>query len=59
MRRRIRKSMHKSDGYTSQTEAKCNSKTGTYLTSLLQIDWHNCWIERKSGLNVFTLHMKH
>ena len=58
-RRSIRKSMHKSDSYTSQTEIKCNGKTGTYFTCLLQSEWSKCWIERKSGLNVFKLHMKH
>ena len=51
--------MHKSDGCTSQIKIKCNGKTGTYLKCQLQRDWHNHWIERKSGLNVFTLHMKH
>ena len=58
-RRRFRRSMHKSDGYTSPTDTKCKSKTGTYLKCQLPRDWHKCWIERKSGLNVLTLHMKH
>ena len=42
-----------------QSEIKCNGKTGTYLTCLLQRDWSKCWIERKSRLNVLTLHMRH
>ena len=50
MRRRVRRSMLKSDGYTRQTEIKCNSKTGTYLACLLQTDWSKCWIERKKWI---------
>ena len=59
MRSRIRRLMHKSDGYTSPTEIKYNGKTGTYLTCQLQRDWSKLWIGRKSGLDVLTLHMKH
>ena len=40
-------------------KTKCNGKTGTSLKCQLQRDWGKHWIERKGGLNVLTLHMKH
>ena len=59
MRRRITRSMPKSDRPSSQIGIKRNGKTSTFLKCQLQRDWRKLLIGRKIELNVLTLPMRH